>query len=95
MDRVLHKMVDKELVDRFAMDVLVRSSSVAYSPSAEAYSEGVVYFEVAYFETDAYSEAEGVVYFPCEEVVRPSSEAVPSVEVLDHNCRKMKILPRV
>ena len=79
------------------MDVLVHSSSVAYSPSAEAYFEGVVYSEgVAYFETVAYSEAEGVVYFPCDVVVRPSSEAVdPSVELLDHNCRKIEILARV
>ena len=46
-------------------------------------------------EAVAYSEV--VVYSPYEVVVvRPSSEAVdPSVEVVDHNCRKMKILARV
>ena len=87
MDQDLdHKMVDKELVHRRAMDFLVHSSeAVAYSPS-EA---------VAYHEAVAYSEA--VVYFPCEEVVvRPSSEVVDrSMEVVDHNYRMIEILPRV
>lgn len=81
MDQDLdHKMVDKELVHRLAMDFLVHSSEeVAYSPSeAVAYSEAVVY------------------YFPCEVVVvRPSPEAVDrSMEVVDHNYRMIQILPR-
>jgi hypothetical protein len=89
MDQVLdHKMVDKELVHRLAMDFLVHSfEAVAYSPS-----EAVAYFEaVAY---SAYFEA--VVYFPCEVVVdRPSAEGVGrSVEVVDHNYRMIEILPK-
>ena len=84
-------MADKELVHRLAMNFLAHSSSeAAYFPSeAVAYSGAVVYSEAV-----AYSEA--VVYFPCEVVVRSSSEAVdPSVEAVDHNCRMMEILPMV
>jgi hypothetical protein len=68
--------MDKELMDRLAMDFLVHSSeAAAYSPSdAAAYSEAAACYEA-------------VVYSPCEAVaVHPSSEAVgQSGEVVDHN----------